>query len=126
MMKNKKGSAIAEAAVVFPVIILSILAVMYMFIYFYDQVAQQTRVHSALRSEAGLICGNMYKKHNDGQELPVYRKGETVYCYGYAASDGTGMLESRRKRIYAEKYLADGAAVVRLTDFSTTELMKHE
>ncbi|MBP3383971.1 MAG: pilus assembly protein [Firmicutes bacterium] len=126
MMNSKKGSAIVEAAVVFPVIILSLLTVIYIFIYFYGHVTKQVSVHSVLRYEAGLISENMYKKDQTESELPVYRQGDRIYCRSIAASQAMGLIGPAEKKIYAEKYIIDETSVVRLADFAEAELEEYE
>lgn len=126
MMNRKKGSAMVEAAVVFPVIILSLLTVIYIFIYFYDNVREQVSVHSVLRYEAGLIGGNIYKKDQKESELPVYRQGDRIYCCSTAASEAMGLIGPAERKIYAEKYIIDEASAIRLADFTEAELEEYE
>lgn len=125
-MINKRGSAIVEAALVFPVIILSLMAVICIYVYFYDQVQQQAEVHSVLRSEAGLICENMYNRNQNETELPVYRQTDRIYCYSHAVMEGNGMLKKAEHQIRAQKYITDDTSVVRLADFVKGEQAGYE
>lgn len=115
---NKKGGMMVEAAVVFPVIILALLAVLYMLIYFYSQVGEQVKMHIKLRSECGLICENMYYGNQDDSQITFYRDGNSIYCYSSVDSYGSNMLENWGKELSAEKYLIDETAVVRMVDLA--------
>lgn len=115
MKKNKAGSAIAEAAIVFPVIIMSIIAVIYIYLYLYDQLSSQVKMHCVLRTESGVICGNMFTD-NLYEELAVYRKGGRIYCYSDISIEAGGLLKGAERQIYAEKYLIDETRVVRAAD----------
>ena len=51
------GSYIAEAAVVLPFVILTILTTVLIILYFYDSSVSESRMHMALRCEAGQVSG---------------------------------------------------------------------
>lgn len=123
---NKKGSIIAEAAMVFPVIILSLIAVIYILIYFYDQTGEQVKMHMVLRSESGRMCDNMYYDNQDADGMTVYRKNNKIYSYKMVSLGKNGLLEAREKSLYAEKYLIDEAAIVRMADIMGSEGLIYE
>ena len=50
---NKKGSLFAEAAVVFPVVIMTVMTVIYILINLYIDASAAAKGHLALRQEAG-------------------------------------------------------------------------
>ena len=53
MSLNKKGSYVIEAAVVLPVIMLSVITAILIIMFFYTQMTEQCRLHEVLRAEAG-------------------------------------------------------------------------
>ena len=53
----RRGSYIAEAAVVLPFVILAILTTVLIIMYFYDSSVSESRMHMALRCEAGQVSG---------------------------------------------------------------------
>jgi len=56
-MISKKGTYLIEAAVVFPVVIFTLLTLIMIVIYFYDCSATQSEMHMFLRKEAGAASG---------------------------------------------------------------------
>ena len=54
---NKRGSYIVEAAIVLPMVILSVITVVLIVMFFYSQVTEQSRMHITLRGEAGAATG---------------------------------------------------------------------
>ena len=56
--KSKKGSTMVEAAVVFPIVILAVMAVIYILIAMYGNVVTQAQIHTSLRKEVGIITKN--------------------------------------------------------------------
>lgn len=55
--ERRRGSYIAEAAVVLPFVILAILTTVLIILYFYDSSVSESRMHMALRCEAGQVSG---------------------------------------------------------------------
>ena len=51
--KNKKGTAMVEAALVFPIVILSVCGVIYMLIFFYETAETRAAMHTVLKAESG-------------------------------------------------------------------------
>ena len=52
---SRRGSYIAEAAVVLPFVMLAIITTVLIIMYFYESSVSESRMHMALRCEAGLI-----------------------------------------------------------------------
>lgn len=112
---NKKGGAIVEAALVFPVMILTIVAVLCMLVYFWGQINARTAMHVDLRAESGRICGNFrYVDHES--ELQFYKSVQGIYSYDAVQSKKQGLLKERKKDIQARKYLIDEVQLVWITD----------
>lgn len=54
---NRRGSAIAEAAVVLPVIIMAVLACLLVSVFFCQMTVARCEMHDALRDKAGSLSG---------------------------------------------------------------------
>ena len=66
---SRRGSYIAEAAVVLPSVILSVITVVLIIMFFYDSSISQSRMHMALRCEAGLVTEKCTTYAEDGTAL---------------------------------------------------------
>jgi hypothetical protein len=49
---NKKGSTIVEAALIFPIVIITVVGVITLAIVFYEKVSDQAEYHNLLREES--------------------------------------------------------------------------
>lgn len=54
-MRSKSGTYLIEAAVVLPIVIITVITVMLIVMYFYDCSVSQSDLHKALRYEAGTV-----------------------------------------------------------------------
>lgn len=118
---NRRGSAIVEASMVFPIMLLSLMAVIYMMIYFYNNVGEQVKLHTALRAESGSICENFYYTNRADADLTVYKQGRKIYGFGRVEAKRAGILQEKSRSIRAEKYLIDETMIVRIADLTGTE-----
>jgi len=82
-MSSKKGTYLIEAAVVFPIVIFTLLTLIMIVIYFYDCSATQSDMHMFLRQEAGTVSGK-------------------TICYSYDAGNDF-YIHQERRRISASK-----------------------
>lgn len=112
---NRKGGAIVEAALVFPVMILTIIAVLWMLVFFYQHIEKKTDMHIALRSESGAICGNM-NYIDYASDLQVYQSAQGIYCYDMVQFESKGILSGKEKEIQARKYLINEVDLIWITD----------
>ena len=69
IVSSRRGSYIAEAAVVLPFVILAVITVVLIIMFFYTSSLSQCRMHMALRCEAGLITEKCTSYANDGTTL---------------------------------------------------------
>lgn len=60
-IKSKKGSAMVEATMIFPMVIASVVAVLYIIIGLYLSLSLQASLHLALRKECGEISQTVYR-----------------------------------------------------------------
>ena len=66
---SRRGSYIAEAAVVLPFVILAVITVVLIIMFFYASSLSQCRMHMALRCEAGLMTEKCTSYADDGTAL---------------------------------------------------------
>lgn len=111
---NKRGGAIVESVMVFPLVVLSVAALISMMSYFYLQLSQRVDMHTALRMESGLVCGNLFYENHEETSFPVYKKVQQLYSEGNVALQSGFLLHKRDKNMSARKYLIDEAKVVRM------------
>lgn len=57
-LHSKRGSYIMEAAVVLPVIIFVLITIVLIVMFFYSQMTERSRLHIAMRCEAGMAAGS--------------------------------------------------------------------
>lgn len=59
MRNNRRGSYMAEAAIVLPIVILAVITLILILTFFYEQSIRQSQLHMALRAESGIASGKM-------------------------------------------------------------------
>lgn len=105
-----------EAAFVFPLIILSVVALIHILIFFVQVTKEGTVMHLALRCESGRISDTLqYEKQIDGR-FPIYRKGDRVYFQGDIVFADKGILRKLKKKITAYKYIDNETDWIRKID----------
>ena len=100
---SKKGSYIMEASIVLPVLIFAVITVVLIIMFFYSQMTEQSRMHIAMRHEAGLATGKtLYAGPDDGgniSDAEIYTKktvtGSRAYGKKYLIMDHRGILEKK-------------------------------
>ena len=110
---NKRGGAIVESVMVLPVVVMSVVIVIYMMIYFYLQICERVDMHMLLRAESGIICENMFYSNNSNSKLPVYKETQQIYSIGVVEFDRKLLLKGKNKEISSRKYLVDEVKFVR-------------
>lgn len=105
-----------EAALIFPLMILSVMALIYMLLYFYQLTEIRTEMHIALRAESGRISETVFYEKEPKEPFPVYRKTDHLYSSGTLTFTETGLLKAGKKNMYARKYTIDEAEFIRLMD----------
>ena len=113
---NRKGTTMVEAAVVFPMVILAVMALIYMLQIFFKETEMRADMHKALRAESGKYCQTLQYQKNIQSPFPIYRKGDRLYCRGTLKSREKGILKAGEKMLYSEKYLDDEREFIRTID----------
>ena len=115
-----------ESTMVFPLIILTLTALIYMMIFFYDQLGSRVDMHMMLRAESGVLCENMFYGNTPEAEFPVHKETQQIYSSGTAVSQKKGLLAGRSKEFSARKYLIDEAKFVRMSSAVRDEITDEE
>lgn len=123
---SRKGSYMVEAAVVFPVIIVTVITAVLIIMFFYSQTAEQCRMHVTMRREAGLCTGKTIYTYTfgsrDGTDAEIYADktltGSKVYGKKYLIMPYRGVLEKKGiSVIEGECCGTDGARYMRYCSF---------
>lgn len=78
-LNNKKGTTMVEAAIVLPLVILSVMALIYLLINIYSTVALQSHMHLLLREESSIKSGMSRYEITDGYKRDkIRRKAEST------------------------------------------------
>jgi hypothetical protein len=128
---NKRGTTMVEAAIVFPLVIASVMAVIYLMINLYSFTALRSALHVALRAEvnadtglteAGIIDGRVYDRYRRAAErrsisftrerrnlINPYIAAEEIKTYA-----GNGMIDGGVSRShFGRYYILDEVSAVR-------------
>lgn len=72
ILSCKKGGTMVEAAVVLPLIMLSVMAVIYILSFMYNETATNTLMHLKLNEKMGTETGTVKSYKNVPQNITVY------------------------------------------------------
>jgi hypothetical protein len=122
---NRKGNTMVEAALVFPIIILSLMATIAILMFLFEESAKQAELHLVLRTEAGRQTGTFHGQPGSSS-ISVERgikgirsiiNGKTTVTF-----EEIGILpRTVHKPIEGYQYLADERKYVRYVDFFILE-----
>jgi hypothetical protein len=123
---NNNGTAMAEAAVILPLVIAGVMAVIYIVISLYLSLSLQTSLHLALRRECGELSQTVYRPET-AQDIRRDFQPER----GFSGIRPTVRMEKERgyqiKSIFADRitrkeegraYLIDEAELARILSFA--------
>lgn len=105
-----------EAALVFPIVILSVCGVIYMLIFFYETAETRAAMHTVLKAESGKTTHTVTYLTPISTDFSVYRKNRKLYCETERKFSPAGILGEQTKRMRAEKYIDDEAQRIRYLD----------
>lgn len=122
MRRTKKGSAMVEAALVLPVVILTVMAVIYILVFLYNETAVRAKVHVAANAkmgdETGVSITKKHIPHGIGVTKGSALLGSAYYADGSVSFKKKGILKnSFTKQINTYTYEVDEKKLIRYTDF---------
>ena len=123
-LRSRKGSYIMEAAVVLPVIIFVLITIVLIVMFFYSQITERSRLHIAMRCEAGLAAGSTVYGDSESSEdtdAEIYTEktvsGSEASGRKYLIMKYRGILEKKGIFVVEGKCSGtDGARYVRYYD----------
>lgn len=115
---NKKGTSMVEAAVVFPLVILAVAALIQILVFFYQLTETNVKMHLALRAESGSISQTVIYETAEEPPFPVYKAGNRLYYSARLSFLEKGILRQIHKDIAARHYINRESAAIRSFDLA--------
>ena len=115
-MNSKRGSAIAEAAVVFPAVAVAVLAVVYILISLYLDASYAARDHLALRKESGVRTETVGKPDGYGSLAPEDKFGRKPFREQAEITEGMKFPDSLLLTDRGRVYIVDETGYIRKID----------
>lgn len=116
-MKSKKGSVIAEAAIVYPVVIAVVLTVVYILINLYADASIAARDHLALRYESGAKTGTVIRPNEYRGIAPEDKFGRKPFSENVEIVEATGFQGARLEDGGGTVYVINERSYIRKVDF---------
>jgi hypothetical protein len=118
---DQRGGAMVEAALVFPVIILALMAVITILTFLFEEAAKQAEVHLVIRTEAGRQTGTFHGQPGSSSVTTDKSiKGIHSIMNGntFVTFEGSGMLSGPfHKPVNGYQHLTDERKYARYMDF---------
>ena len=115
ILKEKNGTTMVEAAVVMPLVILSVMAMIYLLINIYSTVSLQSHMHLLLREESG-IKSNMteHEIFDEYKRDKIRRKAESAKIRIISKRKGLSeYVEAQKDSVYITNMMINSAPKVR-------------
>jgi len=116
-MKSKRGSAIAEAAIVFPVIVIALLTVIYILIVLYTDASEGARDRIALRHESGMKTATVERQEGILGITPDDRFGRKPFHETAEIFEGIRLIDKILLTDRSRVYIVNEAEHIRKVDF---------
>ncbi len=106
---NKRGAAMVEAAIVYPIVIIAMMTVLYLLMALYSTAASTAELHTALRQKAGNESETVLAENFSEQTVSLHREGGILYdtvqgeCSDTAWAEGLFRISLQRN--YRDKIL---------------------
>lgn len=107
-----------EAALVFPLVILTVAALIQMLVFFYQLAETGAHMHMALRAESGRISKTVEYAPRIEAKFPIDKRGKQVYYLGTMTFMEKGILKKFEKQLSAQKYIDHETDFVRMVDLT--------
>lgn len=126
LKKDQKGSTFVEAAIVMPLVIMSLISVVMVAVFLAETLFMQVNMHSCIRYRSGMMSetGNSYYS---GETFSV-TEGRKNLCRTVRSDKrserrgGFLLPELLDKKLTAEGYVIDEKEIIRITDFFKEEI----
>ncbi len=95
IFKSRRGSTFVEAAVIMPLVILTVMSLFYILINLYENVELKSRLHINICAEAGLQSETFELSHTDSKGLKLSSDKGKVTGSGSKERFGGGLLKKQ-------------------------------
>lgn len=126
-MGNKRGAAMIEAVIVYPIVIIAMMTVLYLLIGLYSAAVSIAELHTALRQEGGNESKTVLAENFSGRAVTLRHENGVFYdriageCSDTARTDG--LIHLSLQRNYRDKILLmDEEKYIRCLD-ATAEII---
>lgn len=121
MFNKRSGQTMVEAAVVLPIVILSVVAIVYILSFMYSEVAESAKTHVASNAEMGKETGVSITNKHIPRNVSVSKSssglGSVYHSSGTVRFRKKGLFQkSFTKRIESTTYEVDEKKLIRYTD----------
>jgi len=116
-MNNKKGGLIAEAAIVFPVVLIAVMTVVYILIALYTEASYSSRDHLALRYESGMMTETVKRADDYGGLAPEDKFGQRPFTEDAGITAGFKFYDNLLLADRGRVYIINETAYIRKIDF---------
>jgi len=116
-MGGKRGGMIAEAAIVFPVVILSLIAIITILIRMYVSMSESIHEHLALRIESGIRTNTVIQEEGYQRLIPGDRYGKSAFRRAPEIYDAKKLIDNYIFTGHSRCYVIDEVLYIRQSDF---------
>ncbi len=122
---NKKGSTMVESALVFPLVVLSLVAIIMILVFLLSENVVRVEAHHAIRVECGERTGT-YIGESKNTDVTIVRKQNGVFSILEGTQNvhfnGSGILEGAyNKSVCGFQHLLDEQKYIRYADLFISE-----
>lgn len=118
MMKSKRGSTMVEAAVVFPMVILSVVSVVYMMIGMFQVTRECAMFHTYLLSQAGEVTETFRIYPESSREYSADEKNSRITAEYDVEMKGGAMIRKGSFELSGEAACVDEEEYIRKCDYA--------
>jgi len=122
---DRKGSAMVEATIILPFIVLCIMTIIAILMFIFEEAAASANLHQAIRTESGELTGTFHgnagssnvELHRGFRGIYPVLNGKTTAIF-----EGAWILpKPMQKTFYGNGYLTDERKYARYIDFFSLE-----
>ncbi|MCI2061381.1 MAG: hypothetical protein LKJ83_01225 [Eubacteriaceae bacterium] len=122
MIRNRRGSAVVEAAVALPLVILAVITMIYVLLNMFCAVRSDVRLHVAVGESAGISSGTWYSYRNHPRDISTagsrYMLRKCIYGTETLHFRRAGMMDhSIDRQMETRGYITDEKKYIRYSDF---------
>lgn len=121
LVKERRGTTMVEAAVVLPLIIFSVMVIIFILVFINRQVSVQSQMHIKIWAERGNVTETVVTNHSHEGKFPIYKGSSTAsktLCYdGTVNFSKRGLLtRNYSKQLKGYIHAVREMELIRLTD----------